>query len=103
VHFCNRYYINYWQTNVFSIFNSAENWTVLIFGMFCDLFPMLNTTTRVARWHVFKNPNLGKFWRVLQWKMLAYFLPFGIFCGFYWSFGNFPLFWYAPPKEIWQP
>jgi hypothetical protein len=33
-----------------------------------------------------KNPNLGKFWRVLQWKMLVYFmtiwsilLPFGLF------------------------
>jgi hypothetical protein len=32
-----------------------------------------------------KNPNLGKFWRVLQWKMLKYFMvkwsilwPFGI-------------------------
>jgi hypothetical protein len=32
-------------------------------------------------------PNLGKFWRVLQWKMLVYFMaiwptvrPFGIFC-----------------------
>jgi hypothetical protein len=21
-----------------------------------------------------KNPNLGKFWRVLQWKMLVYFM-----------------------------
>jgi hypothetical protein len=35
-----------------------------------------------------KNPNLGKFCRVLQWKMLVYFIavssilrPFGIFCG----------------------
>jgi hypothetical protein len=35
-----------------------------------------------------QNPNLGKFWRVLQWKMLVYFIaiwsifrPFGIFCG----------------------
>jgi hypothetical protein len=35
-----------------------------------------------------KNPHLGKFWRVLQWKMLVYFvairpifLPLGIFCG----------------------
>jgi hypothetical protein len=30
---------------------------------------------RVARWHTYfqtKNPNLGKFWRVLQWEMLAY-------------------------------
>jgi hypothetical protein len=21
-----------------------------------------------------KNPNLGKFWRVLQWKMMVYFM-----------------------------
>jgi hypothetical protein len=35
-----------------------------------------------------KNPILGKFCRVLQWNMLAYFMavwytlqPFGIFCG----------------------
>jgi hypothetical protein len=44
----------------------------------------------VARWFVFqtKNPNLGKFWRVLQWKMVVYFIdtwsiswPFVIFYG----------------------
>jgi hypothetical protein len=42
-----------------------------------------------------KNPNLGKFWRVLQWKMLVYFManclftdiwytlwPLGIFYGY---------------------
>jgi hypothetical protein len=35
-----------------------------------------------------KNTNLGKFWRVLQWKMVVYFmgiwsilLPFGLFRG----------------------
>jgi hypothetical protein len=35
-----------------------------------------------------KNPNSGKFWRVLQWKMLVYFIAiksilwlFGIVCG----------------------
>jgi hypothetical protein len=35
-----------------------------------------------------KNPNFGKFWRVLQWEILVYFiavwsilLPLGIFCG----------------------
>jgi hypothetical protein len=35
-------------------------------------------TTRVARWHIFKpkNPNLGKFWRDLQWKMSIYFMAF---------------------------
>jgi hypothetical protein len=45
---------------------------------------------RVARWHIFRPniPILGKFWRVLQWKMLVYLIaiwsylrPFGIFCG----------------------
>jgi hypothetical protein len=36
-----------------------------------------------------KNPNLGKFGRVLQWKMLVYYMgicyilwPFDIFCGY---------------------
>jgi hypothetical protein len=35
-----------------------------------------------------KNTNLGKFWRALQWKMLAYFIAAwtilllsGVFCG----------------------
>jgi hypothetical protein len=35
-----------------------------------------------------KSPNLGKFWRALEWKMLVYFIPicnisrpFGIFNG----------------------
>jgi hypothetical protein len=35
-----------------------------------------------------KNPNLGKFWRDLKWKMFVYFVaiwyilwPFGIVCG----------------------
>jgi hypothetical protein len=50
-----------------------------------------------------KNPKLGKFWRVLQWKILVYFtdnrsifLPldifygrFGIFCGNLVSFPRF--------------
>jgi hypothetical protein len=31
---------------------------------------------RVARWHIFQtqNPDVGKFCRVLQWKMLEYFM-----------------------------
>jgi hypothetical protein len=28
-----------------------------------------------------QNTNLGKFWRVLQWKMFVYLWPFGIFYG----------------------
>jgi hypothetical protein len=77
--------------------------------------------SRVARWRIFrpKNPNLGKFWRDLQWKMynlwpfgllyshLVYFTaiwcilwPFGIFAGYLVYFT--PL-WYAVPRKIWQP
>jgi hypothetical protein len=28
-----------------------------------------------------ENSNLGKFWRVLQWKMLVFLWPFGLFYG----------------------
>jgi hypothetical protein len=45
-----------------------------------------------------KNPNMGNFCKVLQWKMLVYFMAiwsisqlFGIFAAIYyvlWSFGN---------------
>jgi hypothetical protein len=45
-----------------------------------------------------KNPNLGTFWRFLQWKMLVYFMniwpilmPFGIFCG---HLAYFVVIWY---------
>jgi hypothetical protein len=43
-----------------------------------------------------KNPNLGKFWRVFQWKMLLYFTaicftPFGIFYG---ASAYFLVIWY---------
>jgi hypothetical protein len=34
-----------------------------------------------------KNPNWGKFWRVLQWKMMLYFMDtwsiFTVFCYMY--------------------
>jgi hypothetical protein len=61
-----------------------------------------------ARWYIFKpkNPNLGKFWRVLQWKMLIYFIatwsilqPFRIF---YCRLVYFPPFWYVASRKIWQ-
>jgi hypothetical protein len=51
-----------------------------------------------------QNPNLGKFWMVLNWKLLAYFMPLwtilrpsGIFIVIWynlWSFGIFFPFWY---------
>jgi hypothetical protein len=47
--------------------------------------------TRVARWLMYiqtKNPNFGKFWRVLEWKILVDFMtiwnilwPFGLIYG----------------------
>jgi hypothetical protein len=54
-----------------------------------------------------KNTNLGKFWRVLQWKFLVYFMvictilrPFGVFYGYLVYFSPF---WYVVPRKIWQP
>jgi hypothetical protein len=34
-----------------------------------------------------KNPNLVKFGRVLQWKMMVYFWTLGPFCYILWTFG----------------
>jgi hypothetical protein len=49
-----------------------------------------------------KNTNLGKFWRLLQWKMLVYFMAmwsnlwqFGIFCG---HLVYFMVTWYIFPR-----
>jgi hypothetical protein len=45
-----------------------------------------------------KNPNLGKFWRTLDWKMLIYLGPFGIFYRhfgiFYDHLVHFVFIWY---------
>jgi hypothetical protein len=45
-----------------------------------------------------KNPNLGKFWRALKWKMFVYFMTIwnGIVCGHLVYF--FP-FWYVWTKK----
>jgi hypothetical protein len=49
-----------------------------------------------------KNPNLGKFWRALDWKMLVYFMAiwnilqkFGIF---YDHLVYFVVIWYIFPR-----
>jgi hypothetical protein len=44
---------------------------------FCGQFAaknIFNIFSRVARWFVFKpkNPNVGKFWRFLLWKILVF-------------------------------
>jgi hypothetical protein len=54
-----------------------------------------------------KNPNLGKFWKALEWKMLLYFMAiwhsvwqFGIGCGHLVYYSHFGMF---GPRKIWQP
>jgi hypothetical protein len=60
-----------------------------------------------------QNTNLGKFWRVLQWKLLVYFMaiwsilwPFGLFYGHFGLFCGylvyFSPFWYVAPRKSWQ-
>jgi hypothetical protein len=51
-----------------------------------------------------KNPNMGKFWRVLDWKMFIYFMAiwnilwrFGIF---YVRLVHFVLIWYIFPVLV---
>jgi hypothetical protein len=61
-----------------------------------------------------KNPNLGKFWRVLQWKIFVYFMtiwsilrPLKVFYGHLVYFVVIwyisPRFWYIVPRKIFQP
>jgi Zn-dependent protease with chaperone function len=55
-----------------------------------------------------KNPDLGTLWRVLQLKMLIYFMAissmyFTAKWYILWLFGVFFLFWYVLPRKIWQP
>jgi hypothetical protein len=59
-----------------------------------------------------KNPNLGKFWRVLLWKIIPYFMtiwsilrPLEIFFGhlvYFVEIWSFYPFWYFGPRKIWQ-
>jgi hypothetical protein len=45
-----------------------------------------------------KNPNVGSFWRALDWKMFIYFMAIWnilrTFGKFYDHLGNFVLIWY---------
>jgi hypothetical protein len=64
----------------------------------------------------FSNQKLGKIWRVLQRKMLVYFMDTS--CAILWAFVTYILwtfgtvrdilvyffpFWYFVPRKIWQP
>jgi hypothetical protein len=55
-----------------------------------------------------KNTKLVKFWRVLQWKLLVYFMDiWSILRSFsihvFWLISIFSPFWYIVPIKIWQP
>jgi hypothetical protein len=47
-----------------------------------------------------KNPNLGKFWRVLQWEMLAYYMDsWSILWSFVIFYGHLVI-WYIFPVLV---
>jgi hypothetical protein len=46
-----------------------------------------------------KNPNLGKFWRALEWKMLVFMIIWNIL----WPLVYFSHFGIFGPRKIWQP
>jgi hypothetical protein len=61
-----------------------------------------------------KNPNLDNILRVLQWKMLVYFVAIWSIFPAIWQilfghlvyfprFGTFYPFWYVVPRQVWQP
>jgi hypothetical protein len=75
----------------------------------CTLQDLANAVgDRVARWYIFKLKILiwVHFCRVLQWKMLLYFMdiwpilmPIGIFYG---HLVYFSKFWNVVPRKIWR-
>jgi hypothetical protein len=75
------------------IYLTRRRWSVLQQNVFTQGCQMVSFQT--------KNPNLGKFWRALDWKMLIYFMAiwnilqtFGIF---YDRLVNFVFIWYIFP------
>jgi hypothetical protein len=42
-----------------------------------------------------KNPNLGKFLRAIEWKLLVYFMVIWLII---WPFGNVVVIWYIFPR-----
>jgi hypothetical protein len=76
-----------------------------------SFFPFQQQGCQMAH-YLTKNPNLGKFWRVLEWKIVVHFMgignilrQFGIFYGhmvMLWYFGIFSPLWYIVSRKIWQ-
>jgi hypothetical protein len=72
-----------------------------LLSLICSVTLNVRVTGRVARWFVFK-PNLGKLWRVLQWKMLVYvnntWSILRSFLKFYGHFVKFVVIWCIFPR-----
>jgi hypothetical protein len=71
------------------------------------LFALRPIPTQGCQMVYFQNKNtiLGSFWRALEWKMLAYFVPiwniyYGYLVYYWWSFGNFVAIWYIFPVLV---
>jgi hypothetical protein len=97
-----------WQEMVATTVTSSSEMTKRIFSA-CLLASL---KSGVAGY--FQTKILGKFSRVLEWTMLVYFCPFGLFYVIWYifvanwyiycmSFGIFSPFWYVAPRKIWQP
>jgi hypothetical protein len=109
-----------WCTNFFLVKERASFGSIFRFSfpippkkISPDLVGNSEMLNRVARWFVLKpkNPNFGKIWRALKWKMLLYLMtiwnivrPFGIIYGLLvqfvviWHFLQFGMF--GPKKNL---
>jgi hypothetical protein len=76
-----------------------------------NLFVLINNYSQCSQMVYFqnKNPNLGKFWKVSQLKMLVFLWSFCLFCyimvilrPFCRHLVYFFPFWYVVPRKIWQ-
>jgi hypothetical protein len=101
--------------SVFSV-NSAKNWFIKSNSGACVSDRCDASAPQGCQMSYFqtKNPDLGKFWRVLQWKVLVYMSIWYISCLFGISCGQrvyFMVVWYicspfwyvVVPWKIWQP
>jgi hypothetical protein len=91
---------NFWQSLCFRKKGFLQN--------VCPVSAISENMSKQACQAAYFQTNLGKFWRVMQWTMLVYFLPFSLFYGHLvyfvavwyvlWLFGiTFP-FWYFVPR-----
>jgi hypothetical protein len=108
-----------WFILAYSLLPFCSHFTAKALHMYIDILMSLFKNFRPGLPDVIfsiRNLNLGKFWRVLEWKMFIYsvviwniLLPFGVHIS--WQFGKFCchlVFILLPvlvcfTKKIWQP